>query len=145
MTVTKPFFWKSILSGAAILVSPLWAHAQGIDIGKQIYETHCAVCHAVDGKGSGPFAGLITQRVPDLTILEKSNNGVFPFNRVYDVIDGREEVKLHGPRDMPIWGNYFNEQAPDMTGPEGTQADYTSFVRGRILALVGYVYTLQAK
>lgn len=143
--MTMRFFLKASIQGAAMLALPVWAHAQGIDIGKQIYETHCAVCHALDGKGSGPFSGLITQRVPDLTALQKNNNGVFPFNRVYEVIDGREEVKLHGPRDMPIWGNYFNEQAPELTGPEATQADYTSFVRGRILALVGYVYTLQAK
>ena len=133
------------ISGTLIFFAPILAYAEGIDVGKEIYETKCAVCHALDGKGSGPFAGLLTQRVPDLTVLQKDNNGVFPFNRVYDVIDGRQAVPAHGPHDMPIWGNYFRDQAPEMTGPEGTQVDYSSFVRGRILAVIGHLDMLQEK
>ena len=43
----------------------------------------------------------------DLTQLAKHNDGQFPFWTVYRVIDGREEVKAHGSRAMPIWGLWF--------------------------------------
>lgn len=49
--------------------------------------------------------------MPDLTALAKNNNGVFPFDRVYQIIDGRREVLAHGPRDMPVWGRNFNMQS----------------------------------
>jgi len=42
-------------------------------------------------------------------MLQKDNNGVFPFGKVYDTIDGQQLAAAHGTRQMPIWGNYFNE------------------------------------
>ena len=32
----------------------------------------------------------------DLTVLAKKNNGVFPLNSVYRVIDGRDAIPSHG-------------------------------------------------
>jgi mono/diheme cytochrome c family protein len=146
MIMTMQLSAKASILGAAMLVAPVLAHAQGADIGKEIYNSECAVCHGVDGKGNGPLNGVLTEKVADLTVLQKNNNGVFPFSRIYGVIDGREAVRSHGPREMPIWGNYFNEKAPQASPPWGTQAEYaTSFVRGRILALIGYIDTLQVK
>lgn len=46
-----------------------------------------------------------------LTELAKNNRGVFPFDRVHQIIDGRAEVKDHGPRDMPVWGYAFRHQS----------------------------------
>ena len=46
----------------------------------------------------------LKSRVADLTVLAETSNGVFPFDRVYQIIDGRQEVKVHGPRDMPVSG-----------------------------------------
>jgi hypothetical protein len=71
--------------------------------------------------------------------------GVFPFDRVYQVIDGREAVGAHGPRDMPVWGDHFSYEARYTMGAIAPTKDVDSFVRGRIIALVGYIYTLQAK
>ena len=86
-------------------------------------------------------------KVADLAVLQKNNKGAFPFNRVYDIIDGREMVKWHGTRDMPIRGNVYNEQASHWFGPEGNfpPRHYAEFVRGRILALIGYIDTLKVK
>jgi hypothetical protein len=70
--------------------------------------------------------------------LSKKNNGTFPFWRVYGVIDGREEVKGHGTREMPIWGQEFRMQA-------GSSAMAQSQVRGRILELVYYLESIQVK
>ena len=47
----------------------------------------------------------------NLTVLTKKNNGVFPFEAVYEVIDGRKEVTAHGTREMPVWGRRYMEEA----------------------------------
>ena len=77
-----------------------------MDLGKREYDANCAVCHGAKGKGDGPFSGWVIgkQIVSDLTVLAKKNNGVFPFARVYEFIDGTQVVKAHGTREMPIWG-----------------------------------------
>ena len=118
---------------------------QRIDTGKDEYMAHCTTCHGNSGKGDGPLVASLMKRPADLTKIQKGNMGVFPFERVYDVIDGREAVAAHGPRDMPVWGKEYNENAVGLTDGMGTAKEYDSFVWGRIIALIGYVYTLQAK
>jgi hypothetical protein len=117
--------------------------ADAIDIGKREYTENCAACHGVSGKGDGPFAGIINQQVTDLTKLAKENNGTFPFVRVYEVIDGTREAKAHGTRDMPIWGSVYNAQAPQWLGFDYAQEDAQTFVRGRILSLIGHIDSIQ--
>lgn len=142
--MAKSLFVAAGVLGAAFLAVPVLANAQGVDIGKQEFTNNCAVCHGASGKGNGPLAQVISKKVADLTVLQKNNNGVFPFYRVYNMIDGREMVEWHGTREMPVWGNIYNEKASQWYGPEG-EADYAAFVRGRILALIAYIYSLQAK
>lgn len=118
--------------------------ADMVDVGKAEYEGACAVCHGYDGKGNGPFQSQLTTRVPDLTVLARNNKGVFPFDRVYQVIDGRQEVKAHGPREMPIWGRAFRAQSSVFFENYPPQ-DAHSAARSRILALTEYLYRLQAR
>jgi len=120
-------------------------HAQGVDIGKQEYIDSCASCHGEDGKGHGPVAGFLKQNVPDLTVLAKNSAGVFPFARVYDVIDGRQAVAAHGPRDMQVWGSEFREEGAKRSGPYATPQEISSYARGRVIALIGYIASLQGK
>ena len=115
------------------------------DVGKREYENNCAVCHGMTGKGNGPYAGIIDTKVPDMTVLQKNNNGVFPFDRVYQTIDGRMEVKAHGTRDMPIWGNEYNDKAAEYYSDYLRDYSAKGFIRGRILALVNHIYSLQSK
>jgi mono/diheme cytochrome c family protein len=115
------------------------------DVGKKEYENNCAVCHGMSGKGDGPYAGIIDTKVPDMTMLQKNNNGVFPFDRVYQTIDGRLEMKAHGSRDMPIWGNEYNDKAADYYSDYLRDYNAKGFVRGRILSLVNHIYSLQSK
>jgi mono/diheme cytochrome c family protein len=115
------------------------------DIGKREYDNNCVVCHGVSGKGDGPYAGIIDTMIPDITLLQSQNNGVFPFDRVYGAIDGRREIKAHGPRDMPIWGNEYNEKAIEYYSDYIAEYNAEGFVRGRILALVHHIYTLQGE
>jgi len=136
----------TVVFGVALFAVPILARAQqATDIGKQEYETSCAVCHGIDAKGNGPLAILLRKPPGDLTKLAKNNAGVFPFDQVYRVIDGREEVAAHGPRNMPVWGATFSrEEAAKMgSGMFGNTQNLESLVRGRIVALVGYIYSLQ--
>ncbi len=130
------------LAIAALFSLPDVAAAQQRDdIGKWEYEAHCAVCHGMKGKGDGPYAGMTKQSVANLAALAKANNGVFPFLRVYESVDGTKVVQAHGPRDMPIWGrDYFAVAAQDYPNAPYIPAE---FVRARILALTEYVYRLQ--
>ena len=119
--------------------------ADKLDIGKSEYDAACAVCHGITGKGDdGPLKSLFARPVPNLTVLAKNNKGVFPFDRVYQIIDGRQEVKAHGPREMPVWGRAFSAQSSiyfDNYPPQDTE----SAARSRILALTEYLYRLQDK
>jgi hypothetical protein len=60
------------------------------DPGKSEYQPSCATWHGKDGKGNGPVGAELKVPPPDLTVLAKKNNGVFPFNSVYELIDGAE-------------------------------------------------------
>jgi len=128
---------------AAAALSPLSAVAAKTDFGKYEYDSHCAVCHGASGKGDGPYAGLGDQSVANLTTLAKRNGGMFPFQRVYETIDGTVPVKAHGTADMPIWGQRYRAQAPEVM--LDVPYDPEVYVRTRILALTEYVSRLQAK
>ena len=75
--------------------------------GLEMYESLCASCHGISGKGDGPVAPLIKIHVPDLTRIAARDGGEFPAEDVRRTIDGRYERKAHGPRDMPVWGWQF--------------------------------------
>ena len=132
----------------AVALTTASAHAQQngsqvVDMGKYYYESHCAICHGLNGTGLPPEPGLtfLTKNIPNLTTLSNRNGGVFPFTRVYETIDGRKEVQAHGPRDMPIWGKEFTAQSLELNPYYNPEA----FARAKILALTEYVYRLQGK
>jgi mono/diheme cytochrome c family protein len=140
---------RAVLSHVSALLlcasaSVFAAKDQPVDVGKGEYDAACAVCHGVSGKGGGPLADQLKNPVPDLTALARNNKGVFPFDKVYQIIDGRVEVKAHGPRDMPVWGLAFRSQSSvyfENYPPHDTE----SAARSRILALIEYLYRLQGK
>ena len=114
--------------------------ADKVDLGKREYDSNCIACHGKDLKG-GFYDDFLKVTPPDLTQLSKKNGGVFPLERVYAVIDGRQEVKAHGPRDMPIWGRDYQIKA----GEHYVDINYDpeAFVRGRIFALIDYHNRMQ--
>jgi mono/diheme cytochrome c family protein len=80
--------------------------------GKQLYVSYCAMCHATDAKGGGPFSPQLKVWPPDLTQLAKKNNGTYPAMHVSEMIDGEfGKVSAHGSREMPIWGPVFRTMA----------------------------------
>jgi mono/diheme cytochrome c family protein len=108
--------------------------------GKLKYMRYCAYCHGSEGKGDGDMSALLVVSPADLTQISKRNKGVFPFWQVYQMIDGRQEVRGHGDRTMPIWGFIF--QAEEDPGDYPQQIDA---VRGRIWQLVYYLESIQKK
>jgi mono/diheme cytochrome c family protein len=117
--------------------------ADKLDFGKVEYERKCAVCHGLIGKGDGPFA-VVGMSVADLTTLSKRNNGVFPVQHLYDVIDGTEMLAAHGTRNMPIWGTVYRKQLEEAY-PDAPPFAAEVYMHFRILALIDYISRLQAK
>ena len=74
-------------------------------------------CHGLDGNGKGPLSAELKSQPADLTILAKRNDGVFPVNAIYEVIDGRKAIKAHGTREMPIWGFRYAPSPNQALGP----------------------------
>jgi mono/diheme cytochrome c family protein len=132
-----------VLVGAALgiaLSGAAWAEARS-EMGKQEYESNCVACHGASGKGDGYFAQYLKLPIPDLTTIQQRNKGVFPTDRIIEIIDGRQTLKGHGPRNMPIWGATYTEKAS--TYYKGHAYDAEQFIRVRVLALTDYLYTLQ--
>ena len=112
-------------------------------LGADEFQSYCANCHGIDGKGSGDMADLLTVKPADLTILAKNNGGSFPRDHVVAVIDGRMNVRAHGSRDMPIWGYWFSKDVARQQIFHGAAQDVA--VEARIDALAAYIETLQEK
>jgi len=137
--------WAAVLT-LALLGGARLALAQiDPDFGRREYMARCAVCHGMDGKGNGPLyaSGFLSRRPTNLTLLAADNGSVFPLQRVFELIDGRQTLPAHGPRDMPVWGDvYLVEGAPrDSLGA----FDPEIYVRARILALIDYLARIQAR
>ncbi|MDD3652369.1 cytochrome c [Immundisolibacter sp.] len=98
------------------------------------YNKYCASCHGPEGHGDGPVAQSMKAMPADITVLSQKNNGEFPTERVRDIIDGRADVKAHGPRTMPVWGEEL------YVSPEGVSQRQA---QDRIAALTEYVRRMQ--
>ena len=110
---------------AALGLSATAPAQQNIDFGKLEYEKGCIGCHGVDAKGSGLHTPRLKNDPQDLTVLAKANGGLFPMVKIYEVMDGREQVQQHGTREMPIWGKEYST-------PE-------------LISLIDYLYRIQEK
>ena len=102
--------------------------------GKQLYGEYCAVCHGDDAKGDGTMASALTKAPSDLTTLASRNNGTFPEDKVTQYIQGSDQLKAHGSREMPVWGYAFRAS---------TASDVAA--KTRIANLVAYLKSVQAK
>ena len=79
--------------------------AEDVDVGKAEFQSSCASCHGADGKGKGPVSEQLKVPPPDLTILAKNNNGVFPTNAVYETILDRKRFPLTALVKCQFGGN----------------------------------------
>lgn len=107
--------------------------AQEKFFGDHEFRTSCAVCHGTDALGKGPMAGQLNPKAADLTVLSKNNGGVFPYERVFKMIDGRGALAVHGSGQMPIWGDRYSLEVKQ------------PIVRARILELVYHLRQIQTQ
>jgi mono/diheme cytochrome c family protein len=154
MIVNQTRFYTAVVSTlvssvVTILFAQVPASAQRIDFGRIEYESKCASCHGVPGKGDGPVASLLNRKVPDLTTLAKNNNGVLPVAALYEVIYNEKEIPAHGSRDMPVWGREFRLEAggyDEKAFPLYSERfNPEAYVHGRILSIIEYLNRLQEK
>jgi mono/diheme cytochrome c family protein len=129
-------FGFSIIAMGWVLVSPFVALGAGADAGKDVYLQYCSSCHGRDGRGGGAVSAFLKVKVPDLTILRKSNKGVYPADLVILAIDGRRKIRGHGDPKMPVWGEAFNREVKD---PKVTEV--VTLQKEKMIA--DYVATLQ--
>jgi mono/diheme cytochrome c family protein len=122
---------------AALAAPPAAAADYAGYSGADLYRRFCASCHGRTLGGDGPVAQSLAVAVPDLTRIAARHGGTYPDNWVYRVIDGRESMLAHGPRDMPVWGvELWREQGADVVAGQKT--------RDLIGLLVEYLKTQQA-
>lgn len=135
--------FAAAIAALALYLSANTAHAgRHIDFGKVEYESSCASCHGLSGKGDGPLARALVSQPSDLTTLAKRNGGVFPAQRVHEIIDGRKEVEAHGTREMPVWGREYRSTVLRQ-GESGAFDFGPSIANARIASVVDYLYRIQ--
>ena len=108
--------------------------AERIARGKISYRLYCRSCHGEHAKGGGPVAEMLKVPPADLTRISARRGGEFPQEEIHSVIDGRDQVKGHGNRDMPIWGDAFSvlEESED-----------EAMIEEKITRLVYYLESIQ--
>lgn len=124
------------LSAVAVSSVLLASIALADDTGAKLYGDYCAACHGVSGKGDGDMANVLTIASPNLTLLQKNNEGVFPMLRVIHTIDGRTGLRAHASV-MPLFGDTFSEDTGDVGYAE------VLVTRGRVLSLAMYLESIQ--
>ena len=125
--------YHGLVVAIIIIGGTISAPAGNGDQAKLDYRAFCAACHGTDAKGSGPVSPTLRTPPADLTILARNNNGVFPSDKVYEIIDGRNSsISSHGTREMPVWGYRF--------GPTSAYR-----LKNRILAVIDYLKSIQQK
>ena len=142
--------WSIIAALAAGFAAA--AQAEDVDVGKAEFQSSCASCHGTDAKGKGPVSTQLKTPPPDLTMLARNNNGVFPANVIYETIHGSKTIAAHGTSEMPVWGERFNPvvRLPHYVDPTywkmaGPEQSPDVVVRKRILAVVDYLGRVQQK
>jgi mono/diheme cytochrome c family protein len=123
------------LAVAALLLmlgAPASAADDAVAQGRQLYLEYCASCHGLTGEGDGPVAHALTTPPANLRRLSERFGDPLPNDQVARFIDGRAEVKAHGPRDMPVWGKRFYAEAHDERE-----------VRAMIGELIAYLQSIQ--
>jgi mono/diheme cytochrome c family protein len=86
---------------------PASAGSKQVAGGRALYLEYCASCHGVTAEGDGPIARSLITPPANLRRLGERFGNPLPEDRIARYIDGRAEVRAHGPRDMPVWGTRF--------------------------------------
>jgi mono/diheme cytochrome c family protein len=129
----------AMLTGTSVAAEPSELQVYS---GEGLYQRFCASCHGAAGEGNGPVAAYLKLRTPDLTGISARSGGVFPADRVRRIIDGRENLRVHGEREMPVWGwEFYIEEGGFRKGEDARAARERT--DETITKLVEYLRSLQ--
>ena len=108
--------------------------------GRVSFRLYCGSCHGAEGLGNGSVAKFLKVEPANLTLLAQKYDGVLPEDKLRQIIDGREEVRAHGRREMPVWGDVFQDPMADTrdTGETGEQR-----AERKIKELIMFLRTIQ--
>jgi mono/diheme cytochrome c family protein len=110
---------------------------------KKEFQSLCAPCHGVAGRGNGPVAASLTTPPADLTRISQRNGGRFPKALVFVTVVGVERPAAHGTREMPVWGDIFVEEAVGGGVAIEDAKRATAEVERRIDGLIAYIESIQ--
>ena len=128
--------WIIPLLGLLLVGPAAIAGTDDVAQGQALYLRYCASCHGPDGAGHGPVASTLSTPPANLRLLAERYGNPLPEDQIARFIDGRADVKAHGQRDMPVWGDRVWEN------PEGKGCE--SQVKNRVAKLVAYLQSIQA-
>ncbi len=133
MTAVRTILTSVCAAASLTLLGLSQAQAQSEQnfFGDYEFRSSCAACHGLDGKGGGPVASQLNPKPSDLTVLSKNNGGEFPYEKVFQMIDGRGALAAHGSGVMPVWGDRYSLEVKQ------------PIVRARILELTYYLRSIQ--
>jgi len=124
----------SAKTGVAIVSAALPSFSLNVSTsGQEQYNAYCAGCHGPDGRGTGRASRYCTVKPSNLTKLAQNNKGVYPAERVCEVLRNGTGHLAHGVGYMPVWKPLLKSMNGDAT--ETTEV--------RIKNLAGYIETLQ--
>jgi len=111
--------------------------------GRVTYRVYCASCHGSMAKGDGSVAKYLKVVPSDLTQIRARHDGEFPSEDIAATIDGRNAVKAHGSREMPVWGDVF--QSPLSETERGPAEEGEERAKRKIDELVLFLESIQAE
>ena len=122
--------WIVVVAGLLLMFgSAASAGDDPVAQGRQIYLEYCASCHGLSGEGDGPVAHALTAPPANLRRLSERFGNPLPEDQVARFIDGRAEVKAHGPREMPVWGKRFYAQTHDEREVQAIIAELVAYLQ----------------
>ena len=124
-----------LLFGCLLLTRPAIVWGNDISEGRKQYLQHCAACHGVKGDGHGPLEHELREPPADLRLLSRRYGNPLPEDQIARFMDGRADVKAHGPRDMPVWG-WEMWQNPERSGNPNQVSD-------SVAQLIHYLQSIQ--
>lgn len=97
--------------------------------GKVIFEEQCISCHGMNEVA--PSRTDLEKKAPDLArIMERRRAKDFPIVEIAQIIDGRQWVKSHGAREMPVWGEVYDSLGMDKDEIRGRKGELIAYLMG---------------
>jgi mono/diheme cytochrome c family protein len=137
MLGARPWIARILLVLVAVGAAGRHASADQAMAGRTYFMRYCASCHGIEADGHGFVARALAHPPSDLRHLGDRYGTPLPADRVARFIDGREAVTAHGEREMPVWGERFDDIKADGVARE-------KVVHERLAAIVAYLILIQA-